>query len=370
MKHILIVDDNVASVTMLSRVFEALRDIFKVFTTNNGKDAIDIIEQEQIDLVLTELNLPQMNGIALIKHILNSKSGIPIIILTAYGTPEIESKLNSIPSIRYFNKPIKTDIVIETVFENLNVPFGQVDGVGLSSFCQLLEMEAKTCTLSIMSNQQRKTGVMYFLNGVLISAETESHKNEDAAYEILSWEDAKIHIVYSVSKKEQEITQSLMNILMEGARQRDEEDGIQSEDAGRLATDEKILSEEGADNDSIQVLQDAFDKTFMEDGALPGDGESQPEDGPSPPHEGSEKKSVEMLLQSGPLAEVLVKMKESLVKVMGPIADIVFLDCLEAWVEGIVPSESSIPSLIDIIDQEIGDFDRAAKYRTLIEPYI
>lgn len=230
MKHILIVDDHIKTVHMLSRTLIAYQDLFRVITAKDGQDAIDILGREKIDLVLTELNLPRINGIALIKHILQSGSDIPIIVMTAYGTPEIELKLNSIPRIKYFNKPLKTNAVIGEIFEKLDIAFGQVDGVGLSSFLQLLEMECKTCTLTIISKNS-KIGTIYIVDGVLIAAETEKNKNEAAAYEILKWEAVKIHIVDGASKREPEITQSLMNILMEGAKQKDEIEESISEDS-------------------------------------------------------------------------------------------------------------------------------------------
>ena len=178
MKNILIVDSSNQTVGLLSRALNAYSDLFTVNNAKDGQTAIDTISNKKIDLVMTELNLPKVNGIALIKHLLNSHTKIPIIVMTAYGTPEIESKLNSIPSIKYFNKPLRLDTVIETIFDRLKIPFGQVDGVGFSSFLQLLEMEAKTCTLCIIS-KNNEIGTLYFLDGALIAAESEKNKNED-----------------------------------------------------------------------------------------------------------------------------------------------------------------------------------------------
>ncbi len=317
MKNILVVDQNAKTVAALFRLLAAYQDLFKVFTAPDGQVAIDTIGNQEIDLVITELNLPRVNGIALIKHLLDSKSGIPIIVGTAYGTPEIELKLSSVPNIKYFSKPLNLSLVLETIFEKMGVVFGQVDGVGLSSFLQLLEMESKTCTLSIISKESNKTGTLYMVDGVLIAAETENKKNEAAAYEVLAWENAKIHIVYSVGKKGQKINQSLMNILMEGAKQKDEKEGKE----------------------------------------------------PSAPasNDDAEATTLEQLMESGPMAEVLAKMKAALIKIIGPKGEIVFANSIAEWLEAIEPSMASLPSLIDILDQEINDPEKIAKYRALIE---
>ena len=224
MKNILIVDDNAVTVSMLSKVITAHCNIFDIFTAKDGKDAVDIIDSKQIDLVITDLSMPRMNGFALIEYILKSHPETPIIVISAYGTPEIEAKFDSMPNIKYFSKPLKTDAIIDTIFDKLEISYGQINGIGLSSFLQLLEMESKTCILNISSKQGDKTGILYFLEGVLIDAETANLEPEAAAYEIAGWEDARIQIINSISRKEKKISQPLMNILMESAKLKDEAD--------------------------------------------------------------------------------------------------------------------------------------------------
>lgn len=354
MKNILIVDDNAEAVQRLSKALTAYGKVFTVFTGKDGKNAIEIIENEDIQLVITELNMPGMNGIALIKHLLKSHSQIPIVVTTAYGTPEIESKLSSISSIEYFKKPLDTDLIIKAIFEKFQISYGQVDGVGLSSFLQILEMEGKTCTLNVISNLENKTGTMYFVEGKLIAAETDGYTNEAAAYEIISWEDVKITIVYSVSKQEQEITQSLMNILMEAAKIKDEKESKKP----------LIESNQSADTESIQetILEtiESFDEISLEKDEIK-------EAHPSQPDESPEQITAEELMESGPLSAPLCRMKDALIKVIGPIAEIVFNDSINIWMDAVQPSQESMPSLLDILDEEIDDPENIAKYHSMIE---
>ncbi len=350
MKNILIVDANAEAVQRLSKSIAAHGNVFTVFTAKDGNQAIETISNEDIQLVITELNMPGMNGIALIKHLLKSHSQTPIIVTTAYGTPEIAAKLGSIPSIKYLKKPLKTDVIMKAIFEKLKISYGQVNGVGLSSFLQILQMEGKTCTLSVVSSSENRTGTLYFLDGELIAAETDGKTDEAAAYEIISWEDAKITIVYNVSKQERKITQSLMNILMEAAKVKDEED----------AKKPLNKSEEVADIESIQKDPASFDERSLE----------IKDTGQAETFQGDDRlvlMTPEQLMQSGPLSSTLSKMKEALIKVMGPIAEIVFNDALNVWIEGVQPSQESIPSLLDILDEEIDDPDKIAKYHTMIE---
>ena len=354
MKHILIVDDNAVTVSMLSKVLMAHGNIFDVSTAKDGEDAIGVIDSKKIDLVITDLSMPRMNGFALIEYILKSYPDTPIIAMSAYGTPEIEAKFNSMPTIKYFNKPLKTEAIIAAIFEKLKISYGQIEGISLSSFLQLLQMESKTCTLSITSRQGKKTGALYFLEGTLIDAETPDLEGEAAAYEIVSWEETKIKIVNTLSKEERKIVQPLMNILMEGAKLKDEKE----------AETEKPLniSERPAENNPIQETEGVFDGISLP--AEPTGGEFQQLD------DIPELLTVEQLLESSPLSGTLSKMKDALVKIMGPIAEIVFTDSLDLWMTSGEPSMSSIPLLLDILDSEIGDPEKISNYREMIESFI
>ncbi len=97
---------------------------------------------------------------------------------------------------------------------------GQLQGISLDSFLQMVQMEKTTCTLKVASG--KKEGLLYILNGDLISAETQGKENLDAACDIISWDDTVIEIENTCEKSENEINQPLMHVLMEGLKLKDE----------------------------------------------------------------------------------------------------------------------------------------------------
>lgn len=106
---------------------------------------------------------------------------------------------------------------------------GQIAGVTLSSFLQMIEMEQKTCTIKIFSKQD--LGRIFFLNGVLIDADTKTRANTDALYKILSWKNIVIEVEENTSKTQDRIRLPLMHILLESTRYTDENDGRDLDDA-------------------------------------------------------------------------------------------------------------------------------------------
>jgi len=76
------------------------------------------------------------------------------------------------------------------------------------------------------------------------------------------------------------------------------------------------------------------------------------------------------LIEKGPLSSSLTGIQTSLIKFLGPMAKIIFTECVEKWLETNQPSKEAFPELIEIINQEINDNNKSAQFRQMIAPYI
>jgi len=84
MEKILIIDDEKSIVDLLSVVFK--KEGYKVETSLSSSKALELIDREDFDLVLTDIKLPQKSGMEILKYIREEKPDIPVIMITAYGT--------------------------------------------------------------------------------------------------------------------------------------------------------------------------------------------------------------------------------------------------------------------------------------------
>ena len=107
--------------------------------------------------------------------------------------------------------------VSKRVEDNLE---GVVRGVSLTSFLQMAEMEASSCTLRVTSNG--RVGLLYVREGKLLDAKTEALRDRQAAYRIVSWKNVEIEILPATEKTEDAINQPLMHVLMESLKLKDE----------------------------------------------------------------------------------------------------------------------------------------------------
>ena len=84
LKTILIVDDVFANRLLLSEIIK-IEKIYNIIESENGKDAIEKLNNNKIDLIFMDIMMPIMNGVESMKHIRTvMNSNIPIIALTAY----------------------------------------------------------------------------------------------------------------------------------------------------------------------------------------------------------------------------------------------------------------------------------------------
>ncbi len=86
METILIVDDEKNYPLILSAVLE--EEGFETLTANGGEDALRLLDHSDVDLVLTDMKMPQMDGIELLQRIRARNPDIPVVMMTAHGTVE------------------------------------------------------------------------------------------------------------------------------------------------------------------------------------------------------------------------------------------------------------------------------------------
>lgn len=221
MANILIVDDDKTFRLSLSEGLNELEEGYRIITAENGKKAVELLNTTKVDLVISDLKMPEMDGFELIAYIRKHFAMLPTIVITAFGTPEIEHGVKQLGALQYTEKPIDFDSLIQKISEILNAKSGGfVRGISLPSFLQLIALEKKTCTLTVQARANK--GILYFIGGVLTDAETGGLLGEEAALAILAWETGEIEIDGKMSKRKKRIEKPLDFIILEAYRKKDE----------------------------------------------------------------------------------------------------------------------------------------------------
>lgn len=115
---ILFAEDNEANIMTVSSYLQAKG--YRVIFAKNGRQAVDLAQSEQPDLILMDIQMPEMDGLEAIKYIRNNKFTIPIIALTALAMTGDREKCLEAGANDYLSKPIKLKQLTTVIQQFLN----------------------------------------------------------------------------------------------------------------------------------------------------------------------------------------------------------------------------------------------------------
>ena len=111
MHHILIVEDN--PIMLKAVEIKLQRDGFKVSCALNGKEALEKIDANPPDLILTDIMLPYVSGLEIVSKVKSGDNNIPIIVFSAMGQEDTVEEAFSLGADDYVTKPLSlTELTI------------------------------------------------------------------------------------------------------------------------------------------------------------------------------------------------------------------------------------------------------------------
>jgi len=115
--NILVVDDEPVIRVGLSRILEA--HAFVVDSANNGHAAIEMLQQKEYDLIITDLKMPGMSGFEVLAAVKSIQPDVPVIMITGFATVETAVEAMKCGAVDYIVKPFTPDQILEKVTRSL-----------------------------------------------------------------------------------------------------------------------------------------------------------------------------------------------------------------------------------------------------------
>ena len=219
MKTILAVDDERLVLQVWKRALLGIPGV-SVLTAQDGEEAKAILSQEPVDLVVTDLVMPRMSGYELLIHLYERLPSVPVIVVSADMDLERYPMMEELGALRILPKPVAPDHLQRHARTLLDTPKGgAVHGLGLESFLSLLQMELRTCTITVRS--WRRMGTLYIREGRLVQATARRMDGLLAAFEILRWERPDLRFVDACHIEDAPLDLPLNELLMDAAFIRD-----------------------------------------------------------------------------------------------------------------------------------------------------
>jgi CheY-like chemotaxis protein len=253
-QRILVVDDEPNVVKSCARMLEL--EGFEVQGVTDGATAIDLYQREGFDLVLTDLKMPDVDGLNVLTAIKEHNPRAAVVIFTAYGTKENVVEALRLGANEFLEKPLETKTLVVTVRRILEqgdsaVVQGNLHSMSLPSIIQINCTERNQARLRI--RRRRQEGSIFFADGNIVHATLGSQVGEEAIYALLAWEDGNFELEMDVSAPEQTISTDWSGLLLEGMRRLDEEAAALEE-----LEELEVIVGEGVNSEMIQELAQAL----------------------------------------------------------------------------------------------------------------
>ena len=223
LKKVLIVDDEETLTWSMAKSLSKDKDKYEVLIANNGREALNLLKKSKVDLVISDIRMPDINGLDLLVRIKMEHPQTKVIIMTAYGSSDVQKEANRRGSLYYIEKPFEISdirkIIIDLVGKKKGFQ-GKVFDVQLTDIIQMNCLGRLTTALVISRDGEK--GVIYFNEGEIIHAECGEQKGTDAFYKILSWEEGEFVSNIGFVPPVQSIFTSWEHLLVEGMRRNDD----------------------------------------------------------------------------------------------------------------------------------------------------
>jgi YesN/AraC family two-component response regulator len=223
LKKVLIVDDEETLTWSMAKSLSKDKDKYEVIIANNGKEALTLLKDNKIDLVISDIRMPDINGLDLLVKIKKDYPDTKVIIMTAYGSSDVQKEANRRGSLYYVEKPFEISdirkIIIDLIGKKKGFQ-GKVFGLQLTDIIQMNCLSRVTTALTFTKDSEK--GVIYLNEGEIVHAECGEEQGTDAFYRIMSWQEGEFVSNIGIVSPFRTIHQSWEHLLVEAMRKNDE----------------------------------------------------------------------------------------------------------------------------------------------------
>jgi CheY-like chemotaxis protein len=230
-KNILFVDDSKPFIQIFLDYIGKKGKLYGFITAANGKEALEILEKEKLEMIILDIQMPVMDGLQFLTELHNRNIWLPIIIMTGTDMPVSEKKFSEFGIVDYLKKPALFEDLEEKIEEILIKKENKdlISGISIFGILQLLEMEKKTGIMSLKIDGY--DGKIFFKDGKVADIEAGPLSIAEAINEFVkpNMEAKKINIEYINHRRENKINKSLTQMVLEAAKEWDEKNKAKEE---------------------------------------------------------------------------------------------------------------------------------------------
>jgi len=254
-KRVLLVDDEEDLTWSISKHLQKDRASYELYTANSGRAALDILNQVPVDLVVSDIRMPEMSGLDLLLKIRENFPSTRVIIMTAYGSSEIQKEANERGCFKYIEKPFEITELRKLILKGVQDKKGfegRVSDFQLADLIQMNCLGRLTNCLHIKKDFQDAS--IFFDDGNITHCQVGDLQGEAALYEILSWEGGTFSVEKGRKAAHETIIKGWQGLLIEGMRRADEKRKHEEGGDERIKRLKKLLADFGKKKGIVLIV--------------------------------------------------------------------------------------------------------------------
>lgn len=148
-KQVLVVDDEKSICEIVKAYLQ--KNGYSVFQALSGEKAVEIIKENKIDLVLTDIKMPGMNGVDLLKWVKKYNNSLPVIMTTGFPTLDTAIEALKLGAYDYLTKPFHLEEVVEKISRAIQTRQLEEDNLLFSKLVSLHEVTKELSSTHILN---------------------------------------------------------------------------------------------------------------------------------------------------------------------------------------------------------------------------
>ncbi|MFN8671771.1 MAG: response regulator [Candidatus Sericytochromatia bacterium] len=241
-KKILVTDDSKVTLAIIAKQLNKLG--YFVETSTSALDSAEKLKNSHFDLLLTDLNMPEINGIELLLWVRKNQPDCKVIMMTSFEAEEAKNFASKSGAISYFKKKDSFSIleeIIEQAFKEKNI-FCNIKDINLFDFLKLLSISNKNKVISINTYKNEQKGLLFFKEGNIIHAEIDNIEGDGAFFKIARLKTSYFEDLGWYEPKKQTIFLPFDSLLISSAQLMDEINLIKEVKPNILLIDDSEIS--------------------------------------------------------------------------------------------------------------------------------
>ncbi len=221
-RRIVLVDDEEALAWSLASRLAKARPADVVETAHDGVSALRLLAAARTDLLIADVRMPGMSGIELILTARGAQKGLPVIVMTAFKSAEVDRVMDG-SICGYLEKPFPFERLLELVDGALSPPTGFSGAISVQTLPEVVQLYVLSgATGALLVRHEDDTGEIFFDRGLIVHARTSRDRGDEAFLDILSWRSGAFSMRSGAVASERSVRSSFQELVLESCRRADE----------------------------------------------------------------------------------------------------------------------------------------------------